>query len=311
MVAPIGNLGSGAVGGSPGASAGTSMGASFALDAQALSALQIKAKGAPDKALKQAATQFEAVFMNMLLKSMRDTVPKDGAMESEATRTYTSMMDQQLTQNMASKGIGLADLIVKQLSRQMGTAGAGVTPAATPALDKAAALQKLRDTLGAATATDKAPQAQQFVQTMLPYAQAAERSTGIPARHILAQAALESGWGKSEPRASDGTLSHNLFGIKAGRDWTGPVAETTTTEFVNGVAQKVTQRFRAYASYADSFADHARLLTNNPRYRGVLSQGNDAAGFGAALQQAGYATDPRYAEKITRIIQGNLGGIVS
>lgn len=289
-------------------SAGTSMGPSFALDAQALSSLQMKARGAPDKALKQAATQFEAVFMNMLLKSMRDTIPKDGAMESEATRMYTSILDQQLTQNMAGKGIGLADLIVKQLSRQMGTAS---QPVAAPPVDKASALQKLRDTLGAATGADKAPQAQQFVQNMLPHAQAAERASGIPARHILAQAALESGWGKSEPHASDGTPSRNLFGIKAGREWTGPVAETTTTEFVNGVAQKLTQRFRAYGSYAESFADHARLMTNNPRYRGVLSQGNDAAGFGAALQQAGYATDPRYAEKITRIIQSSLGGVTT
>ena len=289
-------------------SPGTSMGASFALDAQALSSLQMKAKGAPDKALKQAATQFEAVFMNMLLKSMRDTVPKDGAMESEATRMYTSILDQQLTQNMAGKGIGLADLIVKQLSRQMGAAS---QPVAAPPVDKASALQKLRDTLGAATGVDKAPQAQQFVQTMLPHAQAAERASGIPARHILAQAALESGWGRSEPHASDGTPSRNLFGIKAGREWTGPVAETTTTEFVNGVAQKLTQRFRAYGSYAESFADHARLMTNNPRYRSVLSQGNDAAGFGAALQQAGYATDPRYAEKITRIIQSSLGGVTT
>jgi flagellar protein FlgJ len=134
-------------------SAGTSIGASFALDAQALSSLQMKARGAPDKALKQAATQFEAVFMNMLLKSMRDTVPKDGAMESEATRMYTSILDQQLTQNMAGKGIGLADLIVKQLSRQMGTAS---QPVAAPPVDKASALQKLRDTLGAATGADKA-----------------------------------------------------------------------------------------------------------------------------------------------------------
>jgi flagellar protein FlgJ len=146
---------------------------------------------------------------------------------------------------------------------------------------------------------------------MLPHAQAAERASGIPARHILAQAALESGWGRSEPHSSDGTPSRNLFGIKAGREWTGPVAETTTTEFVNGVAQKLTQRFRAYGSYAESFADHARLMTNNPRYRGVLSQGNDAVGFGAALQQAGYATDPRYAEKITRIIQSSLGGVTT
>jgi flagellar protein FlgJ len=143
---------------------------------------------------------------------------------------------------------------------------------------------------------------------MLPHARAAEQATGIPARFILAQSALESGWGKSEVRGSDGTQSRNLFGIKASKDWTGPVVEASTTEFVNGESRRVTQRFRAYSSYAESYADYAKLLTNNPRYRGVLAQGRDASGFANALQQAGYATDPRYAEKITRIIQANLGG---
>jgi flagellar protein FlgJ len=296
------------------ASVNSPVSASFALDSKALASLQATSRAAPDKALKQAATQFEAVFMNMLLKSMRESIPQDGATDSDATRTYTGMLDQQMAQSLSGKGVGLADLIVKQLSRQMGTPADG-KPAAgpasvpgTPSNNVRAVLDRVRSGVSAAVSPETAPQAQNFIRNMLPHARAAEQATGIPARFILAQSALESGWGKSEARGADGTPSRNLFGIKASKDWTGPVVEASTTEFVNGESRRVTQRFRAYGSYAESYADYAKLLTNNPRYRGVLAQGRDASGFANALQQAGYATDPRYAEKITRIIQASLGG---
>jgi flagellar protein FlgJ len=123
---------------------------------------------------------------------------------------------------------------------------------------------------------------------------------------MLGQAALESGWGKREIRAADGTPSHNLFGVKAGANWKGSVVETVTTEYVNGVAQKSVEKFRAYSSYADAFRDYANLLRNNPRYAGVVAQaaqGIDAAGFAQGLQKAGYATDPNYADKLTRVIK--------
>lgn len=288
--------------------------AAFALDTKALASLQAASRASPDKALKQAATQFEAVFMNMLLKSMRESIPQDGATDSDATRTYTGMLDQQLAQSLSGKGVGLADVIVKQLSRQMGIAavpGGTPVPAAVPIPEPGAALERVRSSLRAALAPDTAPQAQEFVRNMLPHARAAEQATGIPARFILAQSALESSWGRADVKGADGKASNNLFGIKAGRDWTGPVVEAATTEYVNGEARRVTQRFRAYGSPAESFADYARLLSNSPRYRGVLAQGRDAAGFASALQQAGYATDPHYAEKIARIIRTNLGGIAA
>ena len=120
---------------------------------------------------------------------------------------------------------------------------------------------------------------------------------------MSAQAALETGWGKSELRFTDGKPTYNLFGIKAGRSWNGAVAEATTTEYVNGAAQKTVERFRAYSSYAEAFRDYANLLASNPRYAGVLNQ-QDAAGFARGLQQAGYATDPMYAAKLERIIGG-------
>jgi flagellar protein FlgJ len=137
---------------------------------------------------------------------------------------------------------------------------------------------------------------------MSPHARVAEGQTGVPARFVLGQAALESGWGAREIRAADGRNSFNLFGIKAGRGWNGPVIEATTTEYVNGLARRSVERFRAYGSYAEAFADHARLLQGNPRYAGVLSGSQDAVSFAAGMQRAGYATDPRYAEKLAQVI---------
>ena len=148
-------------------------------------------------------------------------------------------------------------------------------------------------------------QTRDFVNRVWTHAVDAARAVGIPPRFMVGQAALESGWGRHEIRAADGTASHNVFGIKAGRSWKGAVIEKTTTEFVNGVAQKVTARFRAYASYGEAFQDYAKLLRNNPRYAAVLGQAQDAKGFAHSLQKSGYATDPAYADKLTRIINGN------
>jgi len=141
-----------------------------------------------------------------------------------------------------------------------------------------------------------------FVQRLLPHAEAASASTGIPARFMLGQAALESGWGKVEIRGADGQNSHNLFGIKAGAGWKGQTVDIVTTEYVNGKPQKQVESFRAYDSYADSFRDYARLLRSNARYQNVIAQGQDAAGFAQGLQQAGYATDPNYAQKLMSVI---------
>jgi flagellar protein FlgJ len=142
-----------------------------------------------------------------------------------------------------------------------------------------------------------------FVQNLLPHAQAASASTGIPARFMLGQAALETGWGKAEIRGADGQNSHNLFGIKAGGSWKGKTVDIVTTEYVNGKAQKQVESFRAYDSYADSFRDYANLLRGNARYQDVIAQGQDAVGFAQGLQQAGYATDPRYAQKLMGVIR--------
>ena len=141
-----------------------------------------------------------------------------------------------------------------------------------------------------------------FVGRMGASAQAASTASGVPAPLILAQAALESGWGKREIRADDGTQSFNLFGIKADKSWQGPVVETTTTEYVDGEPQRVRAKFRAYASYDEAFTDYARFMTRNPRYANVLAT-DDPAAAAHGLQRAGYATDPKYGEKLVRIMQ--------
>jgi len=148
------------------------------------------------------------------------------------------------------------------------------------------------------------PQAhvEQFVSRMLPAAQRASQASGVPAQLIMAQAALESGWGRREIRKEDGTTSYNLFGIKADKSWKGPVAETTTTEFVDGVAQKTRAAFRAYGSYDEAFSDYAKFLVTNPRYANVRAT-QDPAEAAHGLQRAGYATDPQYGGKLVRIMK--------
>ncbi|MBA4141803.1 MAG: flagellar assembly peptidoglycan hydrolase FlgJ [Nitrosospira sp.] len=304
----------------------------FALDVQAVNELRVTANRTGQDGLEAAAKQFEALFLNMILKSMRDATPKDSLMDSEQSRFYLSMLDQQLSQSMAARGVGLAEVMMRQLrhaapSDMAQKADATVAYAAPPqwrAPDiplPPARQSSLSGNVRPIEQTERpepnafhpAPHLQaqpshvvEFQARLMSYAQEASQATGIPARFMLGQAALESGWGKRELRGADGLPSHNLFGIKAGGNWKGPVVEAVTTEYINGVAHKTVEKFRAYHSYADAFRDYANLLRSNPRYAEVLTQaanGLDAEGFAHGLQRAGYATDPSYAEKLNRIIR--------
>ncbi|MEW6119161.1 MAG: flagellar assembly peptidoglycan hydrolase FlgJ [Pseudomonadota bacterium] len=293
--------------------------ARFALDAQGVDALRLQARQASPEALKAAAQQFEAVFMNMLMKSMRETTSQDGLFDSDQTRMYTSMLDQQLAQTMASRGIGLADVMVRQLSATLvapGVPAEGEAEAFPLNADRALPLdapQGIALPAAEAPATIRAPSApgaadvpahvSDFVQRMLPHAESASAATGIPARFMVGQAALETGWGRQAIRGADGADSHNLFGIKAGGGWTGRTVDIVTTEYVGGKPVKQVDTFRAYNSYADAFRDYASLLRSNARYQNVIAQGGDAAGFAQGLQQAGYATDPAYARKLAGTIR--------
>jgi flagellar protein FlgJ len=145
-----------------------------------------------------------------------------------------------------------------------------------------------------------------FQDKLADAAEEAEQATGVPAKFMLGQAALETGWGRRVIRNADGSSSNNLFGIKAGPGWKGKVATAVTTEYVNGKPHARVEKFRAYDSHADAFKDYARMLSNNPRYEKVLAHGGDAATFAHGLQRAGYATDPQYAAKLSRIIKHSL-----
>lgn len=290
----------------------------FSLDVNGLTDLKRQVRENSPQAMKAAAQQFEALFLQIVLKSMRDATPHEGMFDSDQTRMYESLLDQQLAQVLAVKGggTGLAALIEKQLAQ------AGIDPQplgdlpftpplkaySLPQATPAIALPQSEAGIGSVNNSQPAdaapPASREFVNRVWPHAYEASRTTGIPAHFMVAQAALETGWGKSEPRFADGRPSHNLFGIKAGKSWNGAVVESATTEYVDGAAQRQVERFRAYGSYAEAFRDYANLLASNPRYANVIGS-RDASVFARGLQQAGYATDPMYAVKLERIIGGS------
>jgi len=315
----------------------------FALDTKGLGDLKQSAKTGSPEALKGAATQFESMFINMMMKSMRDATPQDGMMDSQETKTFTTMLDQQMSQKLAKRGIGLADVLVRQLNTQaqgqalsqemakqalaigggQGTSSTGNLAGAANPLGNidALRLQRTSDTMstdGLAATRSSAANAAGSINSNKPAhvrafqdklgdaAQEAETVTGVPAKFMLGQAALETGWGKRVIRNADGSSSNNLFGIKAGPNWKGKVATAVTTEYVNGRPHQKVEKFRAYENHAEAFKDYAKMISNNPRYEKVLAHGGDATTFAHGLQRAGYATDPQYAAKLSRIIKHSL-----
>jgi len=298
----------------------------FVLDPKAAADLRSKIKSDPQAGLKQAAQQFEGMLLQMMLKSMRDATPQDGLMDSDQTRFFTSIMDQQLAQNLSAQGkLGFAKMIEQQLGRNMAS-GTSTDPASSlemiqqnliqrqaassagfvPGTGTSSGAEHIRrapadkSTVVAPTSTGSGSD---FVNRIWPHAVEAASTIGVPPQFLVAHSALESGWGKSEIRSADGSPTYNLFGVKAGRNWQGPSVEVQTTEYVNGVAQSSTEKFRVYGSYAESFRDYASLLRNNSRFSAVLGQ-QDGTQFARSLQQSGYATDPMYADKLSRIING-------
>lgn len=269
-----------------------------AIDLRSLDSVRLRANTDPKAAVKEAARQFEALFMNELMKSMRATTLDSGLMDGgSGGEMATGMLDQQFAGQLTGMPGGLSEAIMKQLERQMGMAP-GPIPVTRSANATPAPIDK---------PTTKIPEkgAAGFVQQHQRAAEAAAERSGIPAAFMIAQAAHETGWGRKEIRHGDGSPAYNLFGIKAGPGWNGPTAEITTTEVIGGVAHKVKAKFRAYASYAESFADYAKLITNSPRYEAV-ARADTAGEFARGLQRAGYATDPAYAEKLTRVIHTTL-----
>lgn len=348
----------------------------FALDVQGLERLKHTARNDEAAGLRGAAQQFEALFLQMMLKSMRDTIPSGGMLDSQQAEFYQSMLDQQWAQTMAGRGIGLADHLVAQLETQMGISPArsGVAdrelseliagiPRGTPRVlsdallpeseterDTEASSERRRETpaeaitmpgsfleeleavrggfmsaldatvptvapsiqtphpvaamapaVRAPTSGQGGEHVQRFMERLSAPAQAASRKTGVPAELILAQAALETGWGRHEIATANGGNSYNLFGIKAGSSWQGRTTDITTHEYINGQRTRVVDTFRVYGSFEEAFTDYARLIGNNPRYAAVTTAGS-AEQAARALQAGGYATDPAYADKLIAVM---------
>ncbi len=340
--------------------------AGLAVDGRSMDRLKADAARDPQAAVRQAAGQFEALFMQQLLKSMREAMPKSGLMDGPGQDMYTGMLDAQLAQAMAGRPGSLTDVIARQLSQHIrGLGGAAGAPAANPnagatdaagagatapgrngpgpdaavtgagkrapgaifdgtrfSIDPAARAGTARDALPSVLgATFAAPLSgapalsaqgalsepqREFVRKLWPHALDAERKSGVPAAFVVGQAALESGWGRSEMRMPDGSPSYNLFGIKAGAGWKGATVESVTTEYVDGQPRRSVERFRAYGSYAEAFQDWSSLMSNHPRYGQVVRAADTVQGYAGGMQRAGYATDPRYASKLERTIQRTL-----
>lgn len=278
----------------------TAISNALAADASSLNQLKLQAGQNSPAAIKETAKQFESLFMRELIKSMREATMKSGMLDSPGANLGTDLLDQQLAVQMSGRPGGLSDLIAAQLSRQMGLAD----PNAKAASNVTSALQRA-NSLAAYSKHSASPTLSQsgFVAQHIQAAARIEKESGIPASYMVGQAGHETGWGQHEIKLRGGHPSYNLFGIKADKSWTGKVAEVTTTEFINGVAQRKIAKFRAYDSYDASFRDYARLITQSPRYAQASQQTGSAFAFASGLQKAGYATDPHYAAKLSRAIE--------
>lgn len=283
-----------------------------------LDALRGAAARNPADTIKEVSRQFEALFMQELMKSMRATTMESGMLSNSATAMGGDMLDQQYAVQLSGQPGGLAAAIARQLERQMGVASATDPVPGQPRFlplpglrgnfgapggNPVSALPGATESAAARAVTPYGSNAQQFVASQAAAAARVSADSGIPADFMLAQAAHETGWGRREIRGRDGSNSYNLFGIKAGPGWNGPSVTITTTEVIDGEPRKVQAQFRAYGSYEESFRDYARLIGSSPRYAAARRATDDPSAFARELQRAGYATDPDYAAKLTRVIQ--------
>jgi peptidoglycan hydrolase FlgJ len=293
-------------------------------DLSGFNALRQQAQTDSKAALPIVAKQFESIFTQMVLKSMRDANYGDQLFDSQAGNAWQGLFDQQLSVSLSQHGhgLGIADMLVRQLggqaaatnpaaAAQPAASGAAAQIPATAPAAAAAAVDAWRSRLGAvadaASAVGKSvskwvPQdATEFVRQLAPVATRVAAKLGVSLRAVLAQAALETHWGQHMPTHADGSSSNNLFGIKAGSGWEGGRVNVPTVEFEGGVAVRKQAQFRSYPSPAASFEDYAQLVAGNPRYAGALGKGDDVLGFAQGLIGGSYATDPAYASKVAAI----------
>ncbi|GGX50573.1 flagellar assembly peptidoglycan hydrolase FlgJ [Saccharospirillum salsuginis] len=307
-------------------------------DLHGLNSVKQAARKDDPEALKVVAKQFESMFISMVLKSMREAtdVMASDMLSSNETKFYRDMHDQQLSLSMAeSGGYGLADTLYQQLSAQLPQRDRDFSNVDVKPLDESQRpilpaspvpeASEAKATESTIPDSFKAPDSQNageddsgnfkspqdFIESLLPHAREAAQQLGVAPRVLVAQAALETGWGRHMIQGEEGQPSFNFFGIKANHGWQGDVADTTTHEYIEGRRLTIKDRFRAYPDPASAFQDYVDFLKENPRYRDALDQAADPAAYTQGLQQAGYATDPNYADKILRIADSDLMQLAS
>lgn len=287
-------------------------------DFQGIAALKHQARNDQQGSLDKVAKQFESLFMQMMLKQMRQATFGGGIFDSDKTRHYQEMYDQQLSLHLSeSGGIGIGEV----LKRQLGTGPENaigqlrdltqyrsnpVLPAVRPTLKEPTVPAEPSEPMGvkAVASEPSISSPEEFVNSLWPAAQHAAETIGLSPEALLAQAALETGWGRHVMPSENGQNSHNLFGIKADRGWGGAQVKRDTLEYEDGIAIRKRESFRTYGSYEESFLDYVEFLRGNPRYAEALDKVHDSRAYFSALQEAGYATDPSYAEKILRVMNG-------
>ena len=298
--------------------------ASIYTDFSGLADLKRQAREDSPEAIRSVARQFEALFIQMMLKSMREASLGDSLLDGPDMEKYTSLYDQQLALELArGRGLGFSNSLVEQLGGTSGELPSAkpATPGAGPAGDMLERIRALNTATGPVAVTRPASGMQEpdriqavfespadFVQTLLPDAREAARELGTEPGVLIAQAALETGWGRSVIRREDGGSSFNLFNIKADDRWPGRRVTVDTLEYRDGIARREKASFRVYDSFAESFRDYVEFLRASPRYRPALQQARDPEAFIEALHEAGYATDPAYAAKVGRILKGDVIG---
>ncbi|MEP3855482.1 MAG: flagellar assembly peptidoglycan hydrolase FlgJ [Porticoccus sp.] len=301
------------------------------MDIQGLASLRSQARQAPGAAISEVAGQFESLFVQMMLKSMRDATVDGGLFDSTQLDTYQQMFDQQVSLELSQQGgIGLAEILVTQLGggaqsetviEEAGSAPPLVSLERPPLrvqrdvpglIPPATERQSVVRADSATGQDDLAASPEAFIEAVWDDAVAAAGELGLDPAVLVAQSALETGWGKKVIQAADGSSSFNLFGIKVGNGWRGDSSTVNTMEFRDGLAALEKAAFRVYDSLSTAFKDYVSFLKNNPRYQGALEKVSDSKAFLTELQQAGYATDPKYAEKILGILErGSYSNLVN
>ncbi len=252
---------------------------------------------------RAAAVQFEALLVQTMLKSMRDASAGNSLFSSEQESMYTDMFDQQISSEIAgSRSMGLAESIYRQIAPDARDTGIAPTaPMPMPARSNVAAAQPTAMAVIPADA-NHATDEREFIAAIRPAASATARQLGTTVEAVMAVAALESGWGNRMPLKADGSLSHNLFGIKADAGWRGDSTSAATTEFADGEFSTTRASFRSYRNSTESIADFGAFIRDNPRYHKALQNAGDPEQFIREIHNAGYATDPQYANKLTDIL---------